>query len=95
MTCGSAISCSDDFMAEGQQKEKMAQKQIAFAALPDDSTVLCLQHAKTLNRVFVSEISGIFRNVPNDIFNERQRHITFEHGDRMTVRANQAALICF
>ena len=82
LTYGSATSCSDDFMAEGQQKENMAKKQIAFAALPDDNTVLCLQYAKTLNRVFISEISGIFWNVPNDIFNERQRHITFEYGDR-------------
>lgn len=69
-------------MAEGQQKECMAKKHIAFAALPDDNTVLCLQYAKTLNRVFVSEISGIFWNIPNDIFNGRQRRIKFEHGDR-------------
>lgn len=82
LTIGSTISVSDLFMAEGQNLEEMARKQIAFAALPDDNTVLCLQYARTLNRVFISEVSGIFYNVPNDIFNGRQRHIVFENGSR-------------
>lgn len=77
LTSGTTICCSDDFLAEGQLKESMARKYIAFAALPDKKTVLVLQYAKTLNRTFVSEVAGIFWNVPNDIFNGKQRKLTF------------------
>ena len=80
LTSGSTLCCSDDFMAEGQLREKMARKQIAFAALPDENTVLCLQYANTLNRTFLSEIAGTFWNIPNDIFNGRKRKLTAEKG---------------
>ncbi len=80
ITCGTTVSYSDNFMAEGQEKEAMARKHIAFAALPDENTVLCLQYARSLNRVFTAKIAGTLWNIPNDIFNGRQRKLTFEHG---------------
>lgn len=82
LSYGTTICYSDDFMAEGQQKETLARKYIAFAALPDEHTVLCLHYAKALNRAFVSEITGTYWNVPNDIFNGRQRKITSGRGTR-------------
>ena len=82
LTYGTTVACSDNFMAEGQLLEKIARKHIAFAALPDENTVLCVQYAKALNRAFVSEIAGTFWNIPNDIFNGRQRKLIFEDGTR-------------
>lgn len=79
LSWGSTISYSDDFMAEGQQRDNMARKYVAFAALPDDSTVLCLQYAKSLNRTFISKIRGILWNVPNDIFNHCTRTLFTEN----------------
>lgn len=78
ITSGTTITYSDNFMAEGQLRENMARKYVAFAALPDDNTVLCLQYAKALNRTFIAGVKGIFWNVPNDIFNKRQRTVICE-----------------
>lgn len=80
LTSGSAISFSDQFLSEGHGKEYLAKKHIAFAALPDASTVLCLEKAKTHIRAFITESAGIFWNIPNDIFNDNLRHITSENG---------------
>lgn len=81
LTSGSAISFSDQFLSEGHGKEYLAKNRIAFAALPDAATVLCLQRAKTHLRAFITESAGVFWNVPNDIFNGNLRHIKSENGD--------------
>lgn len=81
ITYGVSHSFSDKFLAEGQQKELMAQKFTAFAALPDNSTVLCVQYLKTLIRTFASEILGTYWNVPNDIFNGCTRTAYTDCGD--------------
>ena len=80
LTCGSTIVYSDQFMAEGQLKETMAQKHVAFAALPDGASAICLQYARALNRTFVATLRGVLWNVPNDIFNGRQRLLAHENG---------------
>jgi hypothetical protein len=77
LTYGSAISFCDNF-GEGQQKERMARKYIAYAALPDGKTVLCLQNARALNRVFVAECEGVLWNIPNDIYNGKRRRLYFK-----------------
>lgn len=76
LTYGSAISYCDEF-GEGQEKENMARKRIAYAALPDGKTVLCLQRATALNRVFVAECEGVLWNIPNDIYNGKKRSFYF------------------
>ncbi len=81
ITYGVSHSFSDDFLAEGQEKELMAQKFTAFAALPDNKTVLCVQYLKTLNRTFASEILGTYWNVPNDIFNGCTRTAYAQSGE--------------
>ena len=75
-----AIAVCDDF-GEGQSKEYMARKHVAFAALPDDSTVLSVQYADALNRVYLKESAGILFNVPNDVYNLMQRSFYTEKGD--------------
>ena len=80
LTSGSTFVYSDDFMAEGQLRETMARKHVAFAALPDEATVLCMQYARALNRTFVANIRGILWNIPNDLFNGRLRVVTHENG---------------
>jgi len=80
LTSGSTLVYSDDFMAEGQLRETMACKHVAFAALPDEATVLCMQYARAMNRTFVASIRGILWNIPNDLFNGRIRVVTHENG---------------
>ena len=80
LTSGSAISFSDQFLSEGHGKEYLAKNHIAFAALPDASTVLCIERAKTHLRAFITESAGVFWNIPNDIFNDNLRHIKSENG---------------
>ena len=81
LTYGRSVSYSDEHLGEGEKKESLAGKQIAFAALPDESTVLCIQYAKALNRVFLAEVSGVFWNIPNDIFNSCERSFAYEKGE--------------
>ncbi len=80
ITFGSTLATSDDHLAENQPKEYIARKKIAFAALPDENTVLCLQEAKATGRVFIAETKGLFWNIPNDIYNKQERTIFHEHG---------------
>ena len=75
-----AVAVCDDF-GEGQTKEYMARKHIAFAALPDDSTVISVQYADALNRVYLAESAGILFNVPNDVYNLMERRFYTENGD--------------
>ncbi|MBQ6846262.1 MAG: hypothetical protein IJO61_03950 [Oscillospiraceae bacterium] len=81
ITFGSTLATSDDHLAENQPKEYIARKKIAFAALPDENTVLCLQEAKATGRVFVAESKGLFWNIPNDIYNKQERTIYHEYGN--------------
>ena len=81
ITYGVTQSYSDLFKAEGQKYEIMAEKFMAFAALPDERTVLCLQYLKTLNRTFVREVFGTYWNVPNDVFNGFTRTAFSQNGE--------------
>ena len=79
ITAGSSLSYCDEF-GEGQKREDMAKKEIAFAALPDGKTVLSIQRVTAVNRVFVKECGGIFWSIPNDIYNHGVRTIEYEGG---------------
>lgn len=79
---GTAISYSDNFiLSEGMEKDNLARKHIAFAALPDDSTVLAIQYARAINRARTREIAGLNLNVPNDIYNGCVRTFVYNNGD--------------
>ena len=71
------------YLREGAQREDMAKKYIAFAALPDDKTVLSIQRAVAKNRVLLVESAGITLNIPNDLYNGRKRTISSADGDML------------
>lgn len=77
LTSGVTFSHSLKFLAEGRTRENLAKKYVAFAALPDKKTILCLQYADAFNRVYVTALRGILWNVPNDIFNKCQRTLYY------------------
>lgn len=80
VTCGITAVESDQFAAEGQLKETLAYKHIACAALPDDQTVLVLQYAKANIRAYLTELKGLFLNIPNDVFNNESRTYYTDNG---------------
>ena len=80
VTVGRCDSTTSEFLAEGQEPETTAVRQVAFTALPDEKTVLEIQYVKTPNRVFLTEVAGTFWSIPNDLFNKRQRYLSYETG---------------
>ena len=73
-TSGKISWLSSNHIAEGQADEITADENIAFAALPDDQTVLVMQDATTVNRTFLRSVKGLLCNIPNDIFNDKIRN---------------------
>lgn len=71
VTEGASVS-----LAEGWRGADSARHVIAFAALPDGHTVLCVQHCRAADRrVFLRRVQGMHLNVPNDLFNGFERII--------------------
>lgn len=70
LTWGISSLLSEEMIAEGQPGEDAVVIYNAFAALPDNATVLSVQKAAAPGkRVYVRSIKGIHLLVPNDIFN--------------------------
>jgi hypothetical protein len=81
ITSGRAISYSDSFvLREGMEKENLAEKYIATAALPDDGTMLSIQYARAINKARTTERAGLTLNIPNDIYNGCVRTIVYKNG---------------
>ena len=81
---GSTTPYTDAFyLREGAQRENMAKKYIAFAALPDGKTAISIQRATAKNRVLLVESAGLTLNVLNDLYNGRKRRIASERGDML------------
>lgn len=60
--------------AEGHEGEIIAKQQLAFVALPDDATTIVLQRAVNPDRrTYLASNKGLFLQIPNDIFNAKQR----------------------
>lgn len=70
------------YMAEGERGKDFANHSILFAALPDDSTVVCMQLVRAQNRVHISSVKGMFLQIPNDIFNGNYRTVCGENFSR-------------
>ena len=77
-TCGAYMAHTQNLIAEQLNEEDTARVCIAFAALPDDATVVTLQYATPPKRIHLSSVKGLFLNIPNDIFNNKQR--TYSYG---------------
>jgi hypothetical protein len=68
-------------MAEGWRGTDSATHQIAFAALPDNHTVIGLQHCRMNDyRGYVAQIKGMQFNLPNDLYNEYIRELITDAG---------------
>ncbi|MGI6537203.1 MAG: hypothetical protein ACOX22_02450 [Caldicoprobacterales bacterium] len=80
ITYGKVMSESQGFVSEGQNIDRQAVKMIAFAALPDDATVISIQKAVAANRTLIDSYKGILWNIPNDIFNGTVRRYKYDGG---------------
>ena len=80
ITSGISNVTSDLHMAEGQRIDHMARRRLAFAALPDDRTVLCIQTATASTRVHIKYAKGLMLHMPNDLWNGCQRQYENQHG---------------
>ncbi len=81
LTFGQTASESRRFYCEGYRQDTPAIKTLAFAALPDDATVLCLQHAISPNRIFMRSYASLMLHIPNDVYNNNTRHYYFKDSD--------------
>lgn len=55
--------------SEGDVDQDIADVDVAFAALPDGQSVVVMQRARALARVFTREVKGLHLLIPNDVFN--------------------------
>lgn len=83
VTWGKVLACSEELLAEQQSRDVLAVSQTAFAALPDDCTVVGLQYAETVNRSYISSVRGLLLHVPNDVFNGGQRTYDYGRGEEL------------
>jgi len=85
-TCGAYMSHTVGLIAEQIQEEDTVKCSVAFAALPDDATVVTMQYADPPKRIHLSTVKGLFLNIPNDIFNDFKRDYKLSsNGDYITV----------
>jgi hypothetical protein len=81
LTWGRMACRTGGMPAEGQPDEETAVLWLVAAALPDDTTLLVLQYARTPDRrVYLAGVAGINLMVPNDLFNDCHRTYHTEHG---------------
>lgn len=80
-TCGQITIHSAKYYAEGAFDEDVAIEDIAFAALPDDTTVVGIQRARATNRVFLRQAKGLMLQIPNDVFSGFTRTYATAEGE--------------
>jgi hypothetical protein len=73
---------------EGQGKEVLCNKKIAFAALPDDCGAVVIQYARADHRVFLKSVKGMSWKVPNDIYNDGKRIYSGEKSEFVLGRSD-------
>ncbi len=89
VTGGATAVTSELFMAEGQGTDNIGLRALAFAALPDDKTVLCIQRLVAAHRVYVRSVKGLLLHMPNDLWNGFSRRYETAAGD-FVLRGMQA-----
>ena len=75
--------------AESESDEAVSEVRLAFAALPDDATVIGLQMGTSSNRVFLREVKGLNLNIPNDVWNGSVRMLQSEADGQRTLHSRQ------
>jgi len=82
VTCGAVLEGVDVRLAEGWHAPESALHQIAFAALPDNHTVIGLEQCRTgRRRTYLAEVKGLHLNLPNDLYNGFSRTIATGGGE--------------
>ena len=71
--CGAYMAHTNGLIAEQISEEDTAKVSIAYAALPDDATVVTLQYAEAPKRIHLSSVKGLYLNIANDLFNDFKR----------------------
>ncbi|NOU64630.1 hypothetical protein GC096_11375 [Paenibacillus sp. LMG 31461] len=81
ITWGSTIYYTHGLIAEGRDAEDIAHNQLVCVAIPDDTHMVMLQHAKALDRrVFVDGVKGLQLLIPNDVYNGNHRSYYYSDG---------------
>lgn len=73
ITTGGFQTISDMQIGEGQRDDVTSIERIAYAALSDGASVMCMQYAKAPYRVYLKSVKGLMLPVPNDVFNGFRR----------------------
>ena len=81
LTFGQSASESRRFYCEGYRMDTPAIKTLAYAALPDDATVVCLQHAVSPIRIFAKDYASLMLHIPNDVYNNNKRKYDCQNGN--------------
>lgn len=85
VTCGAVMEGVSVSINEGASCTDQAVTHLAFAALPDDRTCLCLQYvvAAADRTVYLAEMKDLHGVIPNDTFNHYRRTIHSAVGRRV------------
>ena len=82
VTAGAVTEGVGVTLPEGWRADESALHQIAFAALPDEHTVIGLQHCRTAHhRTYVATVKGLHLNLPNDFYNRFTRKVVTSQGE--------------
>lgn len=90
LTYGKTASESRRFYCEGYRFDTPAVKSVAYAALPDDATALCIQRAVSPNRIFARSYASLMLRIPNDVYNHNSRNYFSQNG-KFTLRGGNKA----
>jgi hypothetical protein len=83
LTCGSVMEGINVELADGWYGTDSAVHQQVFAALPDNHTVVSLEHCLSApRRTFFQEVQGMHLNILNDLYNGFSRVLSTEGGER-------------
>ena len=84
LACGALREGVDTAFCEGWKTDALATHQLVYAALPDDRTVVGLQHCRLgKQRAYLFRAMGLHFNLANDVFNGFTRTLHTRHGRTM------------
>lgn len=81
LTFGQTASESRRFFCEGYRLDTTEIKTLAFAALDDDQTVICIQYSVSPNRFFAKSFDSLLLRLPNDVYNKNLRKFYFDNSE--------------
>lgn len=94
LTYGYYTTHTNHILQEQRREEDLSDCYIAYAALPDDATVLTIQFSRMLHPCHCLSVTPLHLMVPNDVFNDFNRKYVFSADqkqltvdDHLTVQA--------